>query len=486
VIAAVVAGCGGDSSKPIRGVLEITLTDTPVGHPVPGGFVGLSLEFPAVIGYAGSDPAQIDPVFAQLIRNISPRGGPGLRVGGDSSDRTWWPVPGMLRPGGITYNLTNRWAHVARALARAVGARIVLDINMEADSPQLSAYEARQLVGGIGARRIRALELGNEPELYGVFPLYQRNGYPVKGRPPNYSPADYTREFKQVAAAMPPLPLAGPATGAPQWEAKLHQFVGAVPHLSLLTVHRYATRGCFTSPRSPEYHSIRNLLTRRATHGLAESIKPYLSLRSSGRPLVRVDELNSVNCGGVRGVSDTFASALWSLDTLFQLVRTGVSGVNFHTFPGARYAPFTFRRRHGTWLGTVRPLYYGILMFARAAPAGSHLLKGSGRFANGLDVWGVRTPQGSVRAVIINYNRRTSRTVGLSLPGSTGQATVVRLQASGAAARTGVSIGGRSFADPTTTGRLSGAESLPTVRSSQQGYVVHVPPASAALVTPTS
>ena len=50
---------------------------------------------------------------------------------------------------------------------------------------------------------------------------------------------------------------------------------------------------------------------------------------------------------GKRGVSDTFASALWVLDTLFNLAAVGVDGVNVHTLPGAAYELFTFRYRRG-------------------------------------------------------------------------------------------------------------------------------------------
>src|SRR5262249_47948062 len=156
--------------------------------------------------------------------------------------------------------------------------------------------------------------------------------------PRSYDMADFTKEFNRVAATLPRVPLAGPATGAPMWEARLRTFLAAVPHLSLLTLHRYATRGCFTSPRSPNYHSIPNLLSSRSTAGRAGIVAPFVDLKGSHQPPVRLDEVNSVNCGGTRGVSDTFASALWSLDTLFQLARVGVSGVNFHTFPRAAYA----------------------------------------------------------------------------------------------------------------------------------------------------
>ncbi len=51
--------------------------------------------------------------------------------------------------------------------------------------------------------------------------------------------------------------------------------------------------------------------------------------------------MNSVTGGGAKGVSNTFASALWALDTLFELAQAGVSGVNVHTFPSAQYALYT-------------------------------------------------------------------------------------------------------------------------------------------------
>ncbi len=480
-IAALIAGCGGSSPKP----LTVTIHDVPIGRSVPRGFVGLSIEYWALPLYTGPDPTAVNPVFEQLLRNINPGQHPQLRIGGDSTDRTWWPVPGMARPGGIRYGLTPHWASVTRALAHAVGARLVLGINMEAHRRRLSRYEAHQLVSRIGARSIRALELGNEPELYGVFPLYQRDGHGVKGRPRDYAPADFTREFTHTAKVMPPVPLAGPTTGAPMWEAKLHQFVKAEPNLSLVTIHRYATRGCLTSPSSPQYHSIPHLLSSRSTRGLAAGVAPYVGLRGPHTPPLRVDELNSVNCGGVHGVSDTFASALWSLDTLLQLARVGVWGVNFHTFPGARYEPFVFRRSALGWRAVVKPLYYGMLMFAQAAPPGAHLLAGSGRVAPGLDVFGVRSATAPARAVLINYSSTEDRTVALHLPGGSGQATVERLQAPSVAATSGVTIGGRSFGPLTTTGKLTGSSNVSTVSAGSNGYVVDVPAGSAAVVTPT-
>ena len=73
-------------------------------------------------------------------------------------------------------------------------------------------------------------------------------------------------------------------------------------------------------------------------------------------------------CRGKAGVSDTFASALWVTDALFSLARAGVDGVNMHTLPDAAYELFAFSRQGGRWQAQVRPVYYGLQLFAQAAP----------------------------------------------------------------------------------------------------------------------
>ncbi len=89
----------------------------------------------------------------------------------------------------------------------------------------------------------------------------------------------------------------------------------------------------------------------------------------------RLTEINSASCEGAKGVSDTFASALWALDTMFDMASVGVDGVNFHMLPGSNYELFTpSQTAGGTWQAFVHPEYYGLLMFAQAFPPGAHLL----------------------------------------------------------------------------------------------------------------
>ncbi len=84
--------------------------------------------------------------------------------------------------------------------------------------------------------------------------------------------------------------------------------------------------------------------------------------------------MNAVTCAGAPGVSNTSASALWVLDSLFVLAQAGVDGVNIHTWRGSAGKLFDLHHRHQRWTASVRPEYYGMLMFARAVPPGSRLL----------------------------------------------------------------------------------------------------------------
>ena len=127
------------------------------------------------------------------------------------------------------------------------------------------------------------------------------------------------------------------------------------------------------------------------------------------------------------------------------MARVGVDGVNFHTYPGAPYELFTFDRKHGKWTGSVSREYYGLLMFAQAAPVGAQLLHTSGSLGN-VRSWATRAPDGTVHVVLINDYTAQSRTIDVQIAGATGAATLEYLRAPGVTATKGVTIGGRASA----------------------------------------
>ncbi|PZS08426.1 MAG: hypothetical protein DLM64_12565 [Solirubrobacterales bacterium] len=464
-------------------ILSAQVGVTPSGPVMASGFVGISAEYKAIHAYTGSDPKAVDPVLLALLRGLAPGQRPVVRIGGNSTDSTWWPMRGVSPPGGINYSLTGDWMRSTRALAAALGARLIMGINLAGGRPKLARAEARALLGGIGRRYIRALEIGNEADLYGVLPWYQtRRGRLVFARSAKYDLASFTREFSQWRAALPAAPLAGPAFAELTWMNGLGGFLSAEPGLALATFHRYPLRGCVQDPASPVYASIANLLSDQSSAGLAQEIAPYvIAAHAHGVPF-RLDELNSAACSGRRGTSDRFASALWVLDTLFNMASVGVDGVNVHTLPGAAYQLFSVNRHAGRWHAFVHPDYYGMRMFAQAFPAGARLLPVSAP-GGAVKVWATRAPDGRSRVVLINKDPVTPAVVRLGLAGTQSPASAQALLAPSIEAISGVSFGGQSFGSETGSGELRGTPHATPVYPSSGVYSVTLPAASAMLLT---
>lgn len=463
--------------------LPVQISATAAGQALPAGFLGLSIEYPALHAYAGRDPANVNPVFEGLLRGLANGGGPVLRIGGDSADQTWWPSSGMVRPAGVTYDLTKNWVAVAHALAKATNARYTLDINLAADNAQLAAVEGRALVAGIGRSHITALEIGNEPDLYNVFTWYTNAaGHAVKARG-RYGVQAYANQLANWRAVLPSVPLVGGALATQAWVPQLPLLKVADPMLAGFTMHAYPLRVCGPAPTDSNYVAIANLLADSSSVGLAADLSPDVQAAAALGLPARLDELNTASCEGEAGVSNSFASALWVLDTLFSLASGGLSGVNIHTLPGAAYAPFSFTESGGHWSGEVNPIYYGMLMFDRAFPAGAHLLSVSTP-PGPLKVWATQDANGRLRVVLINKDPYQSSDVGLQLPVATGNLTETWLTAPSVASTTGVTLGGEGFSEPTTTGVLPVNPALPQVGPVNGVYDVTVPAGSAVMLTP--
>jgi hypothetical protein len=482
IIALILAATTGDGPPSSRAdPAAVTIDPSAPGPAVPAGFLGLSLEYQAVPAYAGVDGGSLDPVFEQLVRNLAPGQSPVLRIGGDSADRTWWPTAAVQRPPGVTFAITERWLAVTRALAQGLGAHVILGLNLEADSPPLAAAEASALVNGIGAEHVQALELGNEPDLYAAFPWYGAGGHAVFARVRTYDEAAFIGDFTQFTDALPQVPLAGPSLSGRQWTEGLGEFLAAAPRLGLVTLHRYPLQLCLTPPSSPRYPTLARLLSPASSTGLADSFAPDVALARAHGLSLRVDELNTVSCGADPGVSKSFASALWALDTLFELARVGVSGVNIHTFPGAGYELFGITHSDGRWRAAVAPEYYGLLTFARAAPPGSRLLSVRPAVSVAVDTWATRAVDGTVRVVVTNAGT-SRRALAVRVPGAHGSATLTRLTAPSSSSASGVTLGGQSFGPETSTGVLAGPAQTSAVSDDHGRYVVELPPSSAAML----
>ena len=409
----------GPRARPRYPVVSVSVGARATGRPLAPGFVGLSFEYSAVQAYANR-------AVVGLIRSLSPGQRPVIRIGGNSSDQTWWPQPGEAQPSHAGYALSEKWLADTRALAAALDAKLIVGLNLAGGIPRAAGDEARALLRGIGTRYIEAFEIGNEPDLYGLFPWPGEPG-PLR-RPADYSLGDYVREFSRWRAAIgETVPVAGPAYATFDWS--LRRFIAAEPGLRLVTFHHYPLDACLTNTSARGYPTIASLLSEQASGGLARQLAPAVATAHARDLAFRLDELNSASCGGKPGVSNAIASAPWMLDTLFELAAVGVDGVNVHTFPGAVYAPFSAT-------GRPNPEYYGMLMFTRAFPPGARLLRVAVSPAGAIKAWATVDAGAAIRVVLINKSTDRAYRVALRAPGWSGSVTLWRLR------------GGRSTGSP--------------------------------------
>jgi hypothetical protein len=491
-------GAAGEASAATTlptGPLRISVDRAPLTPPLPEGFVGVALETSTIPQWVGSatTAAQVNPVLVQLLRNLNPVGSPSIRIGGQSTDRSWWPVPNLSVPVGVTYALGTSWARAAALLAQRLDAQYVMSVNLEADSPRISQYEADELLRAIGPRYIKDFEIGNEPDLYTHTPWYRvkqgkqvpwyiRVGTPYFARPAGFNEADFLAEWKETLPFMPAgVPIAGPDTANAQWIRPFSTLLGQTRRIGMLDSHAYALFNCVSDPANPKYPSIPHLLELSAATRIVQGAGEFLPLaRHAGIPF-RIDEMGSVSCDGHAGVSNAFASALWVTDALFEAARAGVSGVNLHSFPNSDNGLFDLLDTPTGWIGDVHPIYYGALMFAQADPEGARILEIPSPAPSTLRIWATIGADHRVRVLIINVGSHQLVTIHAPKGFGTRDASVERLLAPSVSAVSGETIGGQTLQN-TATGAVA-APTLQWARPRSTGYTVAAPAGSETLLT---
>ncbi len=459
---------------------EVTVTRAGGSIGVPRSYLGLSTEYwtlPIYERHIG--------MFERVISLLEVRGDgpPVLRIGGDSADRAFWDPRPRRTPQWI-FNLTPAWLSRASGLVRRMGLRVILDLNLVTSSPLRAAQWAGAAEADLPPRSIVGLEIGNEPDIYSrrYWRATLARAGPGAGLLPRaLSAGDYIHRFHSYAQALarvaPSTPLAGPVLAHPaldvDWISSL--LAGAHARLGVVSAHSYPYSAC-VGRSSSSYPTIARLLSERASAGVAQAVGPAVRLAHRAGLPFRLTELNSVTCGGRRGVSDTFATALWAPDTLFELLRAGVDGVNMHTRANPVNAPFALSA-DGL---TARPLLYGLILFARTLGPRARLVH-VGLHAERrlhLKVWAVRLPGNTLHVLVIDKGTRAAA-VDLRLP-ATGAATVERLLAPSPGARSGVTLAGQRLG---RDGAWRGRRRVETIAPGPHGYELTMPAASAALVS---
>jgi hypothetical protein len=516
--AAVIAGVDAAPLPADSTAIDLTPVSDPNGGAITGANVGFSVE--------SADLAHGFLTSARMARRLRTLGGHGvLRLGGYSMDLVWpafgayrdSPAPAQAIGGTVDQPDLDK----LRTLLRDSGWKVTLGVPLKTiidpskikdptkdPSPQVTLDQAVAEVRA--ARRtlgddLVAVEIGNEYD--NVTTL---------------TPAEYYATMKRyheaIAQAVPhvDIKVTGPSANTAKTNTQLDGFVSAVQAdtggdprgmISELTNHLYPGSHCGSSTTS--IPALMSPATYTTDRDKLRGIVDITGRLNDGMPAV-INESNSASCSGQPGVSDAYATSLWSLDYLMQTAQSGIARLQFHTNTAAicgdfqqrdsvnypisyrYYGAFCAADRHALETGrlSAAPLYYGLWAF-RQVPDGRFLDVGLPDAAlPQLRAYAVQSRDGRLTMVLVNVqdpatSGSTDDAVTVNLPSAyrAGSAVTLRSTAEGGLASldpSAITLGGRSVSD---RGVPSGRPNATPVHVAGGRSTVTVAPGTAQIVT---
>ena len=306
---------------------------------MPADFLGLSYEVQQLTDvsfFSGKNDGLISQCKA-----LAPKG--VLRLGGNTSEFAYWrptrespePEHPQVRevegePKAQYYAVTPEAVRNLAKFLRATGWTCVYGVGMGTNTPARAAEEAGFVAEALGDR-LQYFQIGNEADL---FARHLRD-------PKSWSVKTYLEEWLKLARAMAAR-VPGAKFGLPDVAANASWLTDVAdqwasienpPHVITLSHHYY-----FGGPATNPDVNIPNLLKPATlekvqnTSNIAKAAAEKMGVR------VRMTEGNTCYRGGKPGVSDVFASALWSADYALLLASNNYSGVNLHGGAGKSVA----------------------------------------------------------------------------------------------------------------------------------------------------
>lgn len=436
------------------GPIGIKLETTPP-TPIPADFAGLSFETKRILpDKSYPDQHLFSASNTHLVTIFKTLGIRSLRIGGNTADRANVPIP------------ETRDIDALFGFAKAADAKVIYTLRMKDTAPEAIVPVAKYLYAH-HAPNLSHLVVGNEPNVY--YKTFEEYHTALSGH------------LKVLTAAVPDAEFCGPCTtnAAPTWPARLAKDLPS-PKLTLLAQHNYpcgngqkatdpvAAVELLLSDLSPKYTTLLSQL-REGNHAIP----------------VRLEETSNFYLGGAPNASNTFASALWTLDYLHWWSVHGIAGVNFHAsdyFPktpddkAVWYVPFARSASSGgpvpTW--DIKPLAYGLKAFALVTGEGAVSVPLTLSNPDKANVTAYATRQGETTYLTLINKAKESAV--FTLPAGLRATHTMLLSASSGDATTGISLGRSEI---TGTGAFAGEWVVKSVDSSVQ---LDLGPQSALLV----
>lgn len=413
-----------EPAAPVSTVSMTVRTSDP-GHALPQGFEGLSMEATTLT----NNEFSVGNLLSYL-RLLGPHG--VLRIGGNSTDKTFWTSSGEPNPSWSEGRITPASLVPLARLLAASHWKAILGVNLKQKDVARAVNEVEYAHRILGPSLL-GIEIGNEPNYY-----YSSDSVFFQ---------DFESYATAIRQAVPSVRLVGPDPGHehPAFLAAFAAEEAALPRpdISVATNHHYPLSAC-----GGNVTTIPELLGTASVNNETAAADAVVSAgQELGVPAI-MDETNSVTCGGSPGVSDVFASSLWSLDYGLLLAHEGVTAAGFHG--GIRgcgyYSPLCTQGSSPDL--TAQPVFYG-MMAVREVGTG-HFVAVDNPDAANVRAYAVR--HGSHLTMVLDNvqdpsgNGPTQVTVNLGSSFRQAAQTVLSTSSGdGLSARTGITLGGQTI-----------------------------------------
>lgn len=465
------------ASAPIRAQLATaTVTPATPGKSVQPDFGGITTDVFSSATMMGTPANGKNLIYRQLAKNlIFPKQSLFFTMEGDDSPSATLTADHVLGHANVFTDLQ----------AAGFNATWHMPANMCSNNQSFANGEVNLYTANMPIGSLAGIVLGNEPD--GVCSSTYGGSYAAFK-----TKWDTYRSGINGLVGASTLKFMAPSFGGELsnvgYRGSLNAFVTAETSvLSVASQHWYAlnntSAGC--GGNTPTITQL--LAAGAATPATIDANFPtyVTNAHTQGLPF-RMTEMNTVVCGGASGVSNTFASALWITDALFNLANMGVDGVGIFSDIGQFYDMFGFTiggsAPNKTYaISFIRPEYYGFLMFQEATQHLAKLVPCSITTSSNVTCWATIDELNTVRVVVLNKDQVATGNVTITLAGY-GTAQFKTLTAPAVTSTTGVSYGGRTF-DGSTDGAFVGTDNSTTLTPSGSSYTFSMAKASAAMLT---
>jgi hypothetical protein len=319
------------------------------GVAIPSDFLGLSIETGNLrTNAAGVNGYMFDSTNTQLVALFTNLGIQNLRIGGTSVDTN----NGVI----LQYTPTNQDIDALFRFAKAAGVKVIFSLRLENGNPAVDAAIAGYTWSNYN-QYLTAFAIGNEPDVYGT-------GDPQITNFSSYL-AKWTTFATAITNAVPGAKFGGPDGAGTSYVPGFANGEIGSPMVTWIFSHFYV--GGSSVGLTPQQIIAGMLSSSWDSSSYPSHFSATQAVANEDGFPFRSTEFNSYVAGypGVAGGNNTFASALYAVDSAHWEAAHGCNGVNFHTFLGKYNATVTYDA-NGNY--QIFPIGYGI----KAYDVGSH------------------------------------------------------------------------------------------------------------------